>query len=294
MKGVIIGDIVGSFYERHNTKAKDFKLFKNKCRFTDDTVLTAAVADALLQTQSDEVPDDAKALRVLTQKMQEYFRRHTERGGSKFFTAWANSNDPQPYNGYTNGALMRCSAAGWLADSVEKARHLGELTALPSHNHPEAIAAASLAAEIIFRARNGATKEELLKIAQDEYEIPSIETLRSVYRYDISCKGTFPVAFASFYESVSFEDTIRTAVSLGGDTDTNAAIAGSFAEAFYGVPDDLWEMAKTYCTEDILDVVAQWEAFCMEQISVEHKIGPIRQITPNDDPMGSINQNDKT
>lgn len=265
MKGAIIGDIVGSAYERHHTKVKDFKLFKNRCRFTDDTVLTAAVADALLLSRNTGVSDDAQVLRMLTQKMQDYFCRHNGRGGSKFFTAWANSDDPQPYMGYTNGALMRCSAAGWLAGSVEEARHLGELTALPSHNHPEAITAASLAAEIIFRARMGASKEEMLEIVQAEYEIPGIEALRPVYRYDITCRGTFPVAFASFYESVSFEDTIRTAVSLGGDTDTNAAIAGSFAEAFYGVPDDLWEAAKTYCTDDILDVVARWEAFCKAQ-----------------------------
>ena len=117
------------------------------------------------------------------------------------------------------------------------------------------------AAEIIFRARKGASKEELLDVVRREYDIPPLSVIRQTYRYDISCKGTFPVAFASFYESMSFEDTIRTAVSLGGDTDTNAAIAGSFAEAFYGVPDDLWEIAKTYCTDDILDVVARWEAF---------------------------------
>lgn len=262
MKGAIIGDIVGSAYERHHTKVKDFKLFKNRCRFTDDTVLTAAVADALLLTHSNGVSDDAQVLRMLTQKMQDYFHRYSDRGGSNSFTAWANSDDPQPYMGYTNGALMRCSAAGWIGGSVEEARHLGKLTALPSHTHPEAITAASLAAEIIFRARTGASKEELLKIVQAEYEIPDIEVLRPVYRYDISCKGTFPVAFASFCESVSFEDAIRMAVSLGGDTDTNAAIADSFAEAFYGVPDELWETAKAYCTDDILEVVARWETFC--------------------------------
>lgn len=267
MKGAIIGDIVGSAYERHHTKVKDFKLFKNRCRFTDDTVLTAAVADALLLSRAAGA-DDTQTLRTLTQKMQEYFRRHSGRGGSKFFTAWANSDDPQPYMSYTNGALMRCSAAGWLAGCAEEARHLGELTALPSHNHPESITAASMAAEIIFRARTGASREELMEIARKEYEIPCIEALRPVYRYDISCRGTFPVAFAAFYESVSFEDTIRTAVSLGGDTDTNAAIAGSFAEAFYGVPDDLWEAAKTYCTEDILDVVGRWEAFCKAEAAV--------------------------
>jgi len=262
MKGAIIGDIVGSAYERHHTKVKDFKLFKNRCRFTDDTVLTAAVADALLLSLGSGVLDDAQALKMLTQKMQAYFRLYSTRGGSRSFKAWAASDDPQPYMGYTNGALMRCSSAGWLARSVEEARHLGRLTALPSHNHPEAITAASLAAEVIFRARMGASKEELLKTVQAEYEIPTIDALRPVYRYDISCRGTFPVAFASFYESVSFEDTIRTAVSLGRDTDTNAAIAGSFAEAFYGVPDDLWETAKTYCTDDILDVVGRLEAFC--------------------------------
>ena len=121
MKGAIIGDIVGSAYERNHTKVKDFKLFKNRCRFTDDTVLTAAVADALLLSCSAAMADDAQTLRTLTQKMQAYFRRHAGRGGSKFFTAWANSDDPQSYNGYTSGALMRCSSAGWLAGSFAEA-----------------------------------------------------------------------------------------------------------------------------------------------------------------------------
>ena len=259
MKGAIIGDIVGSAYERNHTKSKDFKLYKNRCRFTDDTVLTAAVADALITCLKNSVTDDAARLTVIKTKLQEYGLRHIGRGGGNFFKTWVVSEDPQPYGGYTNGALMRCSAAGWLAESVEEARHFGKLTALPSHNSHEAVTAASMAAEVIFLARKGASREELMETVRREYEIPSIEALRPVYRYDISCKGTFPVAFASFYESVSFEDTIRTAVSLGGDTDTNAAIAGSFAEAFYGVPDDLWEGAKPYLTGDILAVEEAWE-----------------------------------
>ena len=260
MKGAIIGDIVGSAYERHHTYVKTFKLFKNRCRFTDDTVLTAAVADALLSCRAAGIHDDEGIIAELTQKMHAYGRRHRDRSGGRFFTMWIDSDDPKPYGGYTNGALMRCSAAGWLADSVEEARRLGRLTAMPSHDHPDAIAAASMAAEVIFRARMGATKEELLEAVCREYEIPTIESLRVTYRYDLTCKGTFPVAFAAFYESENYEDTIRTVIALGGDTDTNAAIAGSFAEAFYGVPDELWEMAVPYCTADILAVVSAWEA----------------------------------
>jgi len=259
MKGAIIGDIVGSAYERHHSKMNDFtqfKLFKNRCRFTDDTVLTAAVADSLLLSRNLGIHDDAQILKMLTQKMQTYFRRYSDRGGSKSFTAWANSDDPTPYNGYTNGALMRCAPAGWLAGSVEEARHLGELTALPSHNHPEAVTAASMLAELIFRARAGASKDELLAVIRTEYEIPCVEEIRPTYRYDISCKGTLPVCFAAFYESKDFENALRISVSLGGDTDTNGAITCSLAEAFYGIPDALWADAVPYCDENILSVVS--------------------------------------
>lgn len=260
MKGAIIGDIVGSAYERHNTRVKDFKLFKNRCEFTDDTVFTAAVADALLTCRDLGQTQDMQICAMLVKKMQAYGRAHPEQHGSKFFRAWVISDDPKPYNGYTNGALMRCSAAGWLAGTVEEAQRLGRLTALPTHNHPEALTAASMAAELIFRARTGASKEALKAIAQREYAIPSVAFLQEHRSYDISCKATFPLAFAAFYESCDFEDTIRTAVSLGGDTDTNAAIAGSFAEAFYGVPEELWAAARAYCTEDILAVADRLHA----------------------------------
>lgn len=261
MKGAIIGDIVGSAYERHHTKSKEFKLFKNRCCFTDDTILTAAVSDALLTARESGSLAEEQLPDLVAEKMHAYGRRHIDRCSGRFFKVWIPYDNPEPYHGYTNGALMRCSSAGWLADSIEEARYLGKLTALPSHDHPDALRAVSLAAEIIFRLRNGASKEDLQEIVSREYDIPTIASLRGTYRYDISCNGTFPVAYAAFLESASFEDTIRTVISLGGDTDTNAAIAGSFAEAFYGVPDDLWEAAKTYCTEDILAVVDRWENF---------------------------------
>ncbi len=265
MKGAIIGDIIGSAYERKSIKSKDFKLFKNRCRFTDDTVLTAAVADALLFCKENNLFEDAAVIHLIGENLHRYGRDYIHLGCSKNFRAWLASDEPAPYQGLTNGALMRCSAAGWIADSAEEAQRLGRLSAMPTHNHPEAITAASLAAEIIFRARTGASKEELFEIVRKEYEIPKIEEIRPVYRYDITCKGTFPVCFAAFYESTDFEDAVRTAVSLGGDTDTNGAITGSFAEAFYGVPDALWDAAKTYCDETILCAAARLEAFCAQQ-----------------------------
>lgn len=260
MKGAIIGDIVGSAYERKSIKSKEFKLFKNRCRFTDDSVLTAAVAQALIALkQNGGIESDEKSIRTIGDALRQYGQKYLDIGYGTNFKAWLQSDNPQPYQGFTNGALMRCSAAGWIADSADQARRLGRLSAMPTHDHPEAITAASLAAEVIFRARKGASKEELLEIVQKEYVIEKISEIRPTYGFDMTCRGTFPVAFAAFYESTDFEDAIRTAVWLGGDTDTNGAIAGSFAEAFYGVPDALWETAKTYCDETIL---AAHEAFC--------------------------------
>lgn len=264
MKGAMIGDVIGSIYEseRDNIKVKDFPLFKPESHLTDDSVLTIAVANALMTCREDGLQDDGSIIRIMTQNLQKYGRLHIDAGYSRRFRAWLLSEDPQPYQASSNGAIMRCSAAGFLAGSFEEARRWGELSAMPSHNHPEALAAAAMTAELVFRARCGASKDDLLAAIRAEYDVPGIDKIRPVYRFDMSSKGTLPVAFACFYESTDFEDAIRTAVSLGGDADTNAAIAGCFAEAFYGVPDALWQETKARCSEDILEVIARWEDAC--------------------------------
>ncbi len=251
MKGAIIGDIVGSVYEFHNIKTKDFPLFSDKCFFTDDTVMTIAVAQGLLPAANGIVI----LINSLTFSMQDYGNRYPHRGYGGRFNKWLSSSNPRPYNSWGNGAPMRCSAAGWLAASPEKAFQLGMYTAAPTHNHPESMKAAGLTAMLICHARNGATKAELRQIAEKWYSLPMLDEIRDEYSFDVSCMGTMPVALSAFFESESFEDAIRNAISIGGDSDTIAAITGSIAEAYYGVPEDLWQEASGFLNDELrLDV----------------------------------------
>ncbi len=243
MKGAIIGDIVGSVYEFNNRKSKDFPLFREDCFFTDDTVMTVAVGHALLDSQ---VLSGAEIVEKLVVYMQGYGRKYEGRGYGGRFLDWIYSDAPHPYNSWGNGAPMRCSPAGWLAKSVDDARRLGKVTALPTHDHPEAVKAASLTAELIFRARTGESMSHMRACAERDYKIPILDAIRPTYRFSESSQGTMPVALAAFFESTSFEDAIRNAVSVGGDSDTIAAITGGIAEAYYGIPEEIWEKAKTY------------------------------------------------
>ena len=257
MKGAIIGDIVGSVYEFHNRKSKEFPFFSEKGSFTDDTVMTIAVGMGLRHTAQT----DADLLETLTDFLHDYGNRYPHAGYGGRFRRWLRSGDPQPYNSWGNGAPMRCSAAGWVANSPEKAYILGTYTAAPTHNHPEAMMAAGLTAMLIWHARHAMGKEALQELASKYYEIPRLDDIREDYTFDVSCMGTMPVALAAFFESTGFEDAIRSAVSVGGDSDTIAAIAGSLAEAYYGVPSELWERAEQYLTEDLRKDVAAFSQY---------------------------------
>ena len=254
MKGAIIGDIVGSIYEFHNIKTKDFPLFTERNRYTDDTVMTCAVADGLMYAMKNA----SDLWDTLAEFMHKYGRTYRHRGYGGRFKKWLISDDPQPYNSLGNGAPMRCSAAGWVAGTPEKAFELGMYTAAPTHNHPEGMKAAGITAMLIWHAHHGATKEELRTIAEKAYMLPALEEIRPTYKFDVSCQGTMPVAISAFLESNSFEDAIRNAVSVGGDSDTIAAITGSIAEAFYVVPDDIWKKASRYLPNHLLDVVGRF------------------------------------
>jgi len=252
MKGAITGDIVGSVYEFDNYRAEDFPLFRNDCFFTDDTVMTIAVADALMSAKG---ATNEEIIAALTEKMQFYGRLYPDAGYGGRFAWWLVRDRPKPYNSWGNGAPMRCSAAGWLASSAEEARRLGSLTAMPTHNHPEGIKAAALTAELIFLARKGVDMAALRERAAREYDLPEIDKIRGTYKFDESSQGTMPVALSAFFESASFEGTVRRAVSAGGDSDTIAAIAGSIAEAYYGVPDDIWSRAEKFLDSRLKAVV---------------------------------------
>lgn len=274
MRGVIYGDVKGSVYEWIPVEKQ--AEVKDPLRFTDDTVLSAAVTDALLTCRAEMISDDAGILSMLTKKLQEYGRRYPDAGYSRTFRAWIASEDPNPYGSKTNGALMRCTSAGWLAHSAEEARHLGRLTAMPTHDHPEAMDAAALASEIIFRLRAGESVEQMRELVAENYEIPRIADIRPITEFDFTCKTTLPIAFAAFYETCEtgakgfelIEKTVETAISLGGDTDTNAAVAAAFAEACspgWHAECDGWEAVKQLCTPDILRVLERLDQV-MEEI----------------------------
>lgn len=242
MRGLIYGDILGSVYEWKPVEEQ--KSITEPRHFTDDTVLGAAVADALIACRAQGIRDDEGIVRTVTLKLQEYGRRYPDAGYSRSFRAWMMSGEPEPYGSKTNGAIMRCTSAGWLAGSPEEARRLGRLTAMPTHNHPEAMDAAATTAEIIFRLRMGEPAEQMYAFLSGKYAVPVPEKIRPITEFDFTCKTTLPIAFAAFYEAAvsteaggklrnrAIHRAAELAVSLGGDTDTNAAIAAAFAEAW--------------------------------------------------------------
>ena len=251
MKGAIIGDIVGSVYEWHNIKTKEFPLFQKRSTFTDDTVMTCAVAKAFLEAEKDGMP----LVEHMTRSMQTLGRQNPFRGYGSHFGRWIYDEDPQPYNSLGNGAAMRASPAGFLGKTAEDAYALGELTAMPTHNHPEGLKAAGITAALIWLARHGADKDEMYRYVSGKYVIPDLDTIRPAYRFDVTCMGTMPVALAAFFESESFEDAIRNAISVGGDSDTIGAITGSIAEAYYGVPEEIWQEARSLLNYELAEIV---------------------------------------
>ena len=256
MKGAIIGDIVGSVYEWHNIKTKEFPLFQKHSTFTDDTVMTCAVAKAFLEAEKDDAP----IVEHMTRSMQELGRKNPHRGYGGRFGRWIYDENPQPYNSLGNGAAMRASPAGFLGKTVEDAYELGELTAMPTHDHPEGLKAAGVTAALIWLARHDADKDELYRYASNQYAIPNLDTIRPTYQFDVTCMGTMPVALAAFFESDSFEDAIRNAISVGGDSDTIGAITGSIAETYYGVPEEIWQEARSRLSDELAEIVDEFYA----------------------------------
>ncbi|MBQ9406604.1 MAG: ADP-ribosylglycohydrolase family protein [Desulfovibrio sp.] len=243
MLGAIVGDIVGSCYEWHNIKTTDFPLFSERSRFTDDTVMSVAVWIGLSAGHGD--PESSREL--LMDAMHIYGRLYPRVGYGGRFAHWLLHGLREPYNSFGNGSAMRVSSAGWLYDSLEDVETYAEISAEVTHNHPEGIKGAQSVAGAIFLARSGATKEEIAAYATSRhgYDLSSsLDDIRPLYRFDVTCQGSVPQALRAFLESETFEDAVRKAVSIGGDSDTIAAIAGSVAEAFYGgVPESVAQEA---------------------------------------------------
>ncbi len=260
MYGALLGDMIGAPYEfDRGNKSKDFPLFCGESRFTDDSVMTIAVAEALLDSR---FLDDTAIKDALIQSMRKWGKKYPDAGYGRKFCRWLREKDPQPYGSYGNGSAMRVSAAGWLFDTLEETRRIARLTAEVTHNHPEGIKGAEATASAIFLARSGRSKDEIRDYTVREfgYDLSrSCDEIRPGYYHNESCQKTVPEAITAFLEGTDFEDVIRTAVSLGGDCDTLTCIAGSIAEAFYGVPAILEAECKSRLGADMLDILGRFE-----------------------------------
>lgn len=257
MLGAVIGDIAGSRFEWKNTKSKDFELFTPKCRITDDSVMTLAIARSILDSAGRREELGAEAVRC----MQSFGRRWARGcyGGS--FSRWLMSEHPRPYGSWGNGSAMRVSACAWAAGSLEDALDMARRVTEVTHDHPEGIKGAEAVTAAIWLARQGAGLEDIRRHIEARY-YPldfTLDDIRPAYSFDVSCQGSVPQAIEAFLESASFEDAVRSAISLGGDSDTIGAMAGSMAEAFYGIPQALRNKAMEYLDSELVETVVEFE-----------------------------------
>ncbi|MBO5371601.1 MAG: ADP-ribosylglycohydrolase family protein [Lachnospiraceae bacterium] len=263
MYGAILGDIIGSPYEfDRGNKSKDFELFSSYSEYTDDTILTIAVGEALLEAGKDA--KEEQIFEAVVKNMRKWGRKYPHAGYGMEFKFWLCSEEPKPYNSYGNGAAMRVSAVGWLYDSIERTREVARITAEVTHNHPEGIKGAEAVASAIYLARTKNSKFTIKNYVEREFQYDlerTCDEIRPEYFHQESCQKTVPEAIIAFLEGRNFEDVIRTAVSLGGDCDTLAAIAGSMAEAYYEVPIELKTKCEKYLPEDIKEVLWQFDKF---------------------------------
>ena len=255
MIGAIAGDIIGSIYEYHNIKTKDFPLFGPRCSFTDDSVLTVAIAEAILSDRS------------YLESVQELGILYPNCGYGQSFQRWLYSKDSKPYNSWGNGSAMRVSPVGFAFKEEERVLLEAKHSADISHNHPEGVKGAQATALAIFLARTGNTKEQIRDAIKKRFEYDldrTVDDIRPTYKYELSCQKTVPEAIIAFLDSSSYEDAIRNAISIGGDSDTVACITGGIAEAFYGgvpseirekvieyLPPSLWNITNNFCNKYI-------------------------------------------
>ena len=239
--GAIIGDIVGSRFEFEPHKSKEFELFTYYCRATDDSMMTIAIANALLDCKDDYSGLSKRA----TDSMQAIGRMYPDAGYGGRFIEWLYEDDPLPYESFGNGAAMRVSPCAFAADTLEQALSLSDAVTRVSHNHPEGMKGARALTAAIYLAKTGHSKEEIREhIARNYYpNLRTLDEIRPGYSFNVTCQGSVPEALECFFEADSYEDTIRNAVSLGGDCDTQGAIAGAIAGTFYGIPDEIYEEA---------------------------------------------------
>ena len=256
MFGAALGDIVGSKYEFMPIKSKDFVFLDDGMDYTDDTLMTVAVAEALIDS---DISKEEETKNNLIASMRKWGRRYPHPTGAygSMFSSWLRSSSPNPYNSWGNGSAMRVSASGWLYDTIEETRKAAMLSSIVTHNHIEGIKGAEATASAIFLARTGEGKESIKRYIEKEFGYDLSRKLcdiRETYSFDGSCQGTVPESIICFLEGRDAEDTIRNAISLGGDADTMGAIAGSIAEAYW--KEDLSEMVKPYLPDDLYTILS--------------------------------------
>jgi type I restriction enzyme M protein len=264
MIGAIIGDIVGSRFEFHNYLSKQFDFLTDNCSFTDDSVMTCAVAQALMDSKEDYSDLQEKTVAA----MQRIGRQFPYCGYGARFVNWMFSDDPQPYNSYGNGSAMRVSPVGFAARDVDEAKKLAAAVTRVSHNHPEGMKGAEATAVAIVMARQGKSKGEIRAAMEEYYDLTT-----TVDEYRIGwhghgreiCQVSLPQALACFFEGESYEDVIRNCISIGGDSDTLGAIAGGIAEAFYGIPDDIRDQVWDYLPPVLSKVCKDFDAWVKER-----------------------------
>lgn len=278
MFGAIIGDIVGSPYELSiiGNKTKDFPFVSEDCSFTDDTVMTVAVARALLTSIEKKTPFKRNLILSMQSLGKAY--PHPRGGYGSRFSEWLRSKNPEPYRSFGNGSAMRVSPCGLIAVCMEEALALAEASASVTHNHPEGIRGAQATAAAVFLASHGASKEEIRAFTQRFYPLTkTLDEIRPGYSFDESCQGTVPQAITAFLESTDYEDAIRNAVSLGGDADTLSAITGSVAWSYYRLGAGRKDLSQK---EDDSDekTVTLWPVWC-ENLLTDNRI---RELLPAD------------
>ena len=260
MIGAIVGDIAGSRFEWRNHRYKEFELLTRDggCRPTDDSVMTLAVAAALLDADGNAAALSDFAVRRMQELGQTY--PHAGYGGS--FRRWLADSDPQPYGSWGNGAAMRVSPCGWAAKTLDEAILYAVTVTAVTHNHPEALKAAAAVSSAIWLARQGADLNEIRAHIASRYYVVDFtpDDIRDDYTFDVSCQGSVPQAFSALFAAEDFEDAVRNAVSIGGDSDTIAAITGSMAEPLFGVPDNIRADAESFLDETLLTTLRAFES----------------------------------
>lgn len=273
MIGAIIGDIVGSRFEWDNHRSKDFDLLTHKCFFTDDSVMSLAVCDALMKCKGNYSDLSEQAVRSMQSVGRPY--PHCGYGGS--FRRWMYSDDPKPYNSYGNGAAMRVSGCGYVGRTIDEVKQLSRAVTEVTHNHPEGLKGAEATAVAVFLARTGKSLIEIQDyIIKNYYPLGfTLDSIRETYRFNETCQDTVPQALEAFFESTNFEDAIRNAISIGGDSDTLAAITGSVAEAYYGVPTSIRKHALAFLDERLLKILLEFENRYPAKIEKKNETGSI-------------------